>query len=320
MNIVEKLEQELDGRVDIPPADPKKIWLRFPCPFCGGNRAAVSHQLEWFTCYRCQREITVYSGNPGELVVNRFARQIARAVRRVKYAYGRWVESDQLESTARWFVFNYATGKEKINDGGMLADWEADFEGEPWRLDGKVQTALDRDLMNWAESEKRWKEKTRSAGDFSGDRADSHADTRSVSKGGTMRVRRRGRQYFRSSIPKGARLDRVYDPPRRDGRNMTPVNLGKLQRCELMRDGLGPIPGHCRWCNRAIADEAVSAYDRKYHNGKLDLADLEDISGEIPELTGDAWLSDVRPEDSGKRAATIQQDSAGTKADMTLVS
>lgn len=33
-----------------------------------------------------------------------------------------------------------------------------------------------------------------------------------------------------------------------------PFRLGELQRCELMRNGVGPILGHCRWCDKAIAD------------------------------------------------------------------
>jgi hypothetical protein len=33
-----------------------------------------------------------------------------------------------------------------------------------------------------------------------------------------------------------------------------PFDLGELQRCDLQRNGVGPILGHCKWCDKAIAD------------------------------------------------------------------
>jgi len=48
-----------------------------------------------------------------------------------------------------------------------------------------------------------------------------------------------------------------------------PFTLGELQRCDLQRNGLGPKRGHCKWCDRAIWDAAVTDDDRharKYTN------------------------------------------------------
>lgn len=46
---------------------------------------------------------------------------------------------------------------------------------------------------------------------------------------------------FESKPPKGADLH--HD---------TKLDLEELRRCDALRNGLGPIPGHCKWCNEVI--------------------------------------------------------------------
>jgi hypothetical protein len=166
---------------------------------------------------------------------------------KVKGSYGKWVEKDVALNQAYWLVFNYAAGKEEKNDGGMLDQWEADFDGEPWRLDGKVQSVLDRDLMNWGESEKTWKEKTHASGDMLGDGewTSPPIPGPDVLGGGPgLRLRQK---RARLTMDVGGTC---FAKPNLDG----PFDLGALKRCELQRNGGGPFAGHCKWCDRKIAD------------------------------------------------------------------
>lgn len=40
-------------------------------------------------------------------------------------------------------------------------------------------------------------------------------------------------------------------PPK--GTELTgPFELGEIKRCDALRNGLGPYPGHCRWCDLSI--------------------------------------------------------------------
>jgi len=46
-----------------------------------------------------------------------------------------------------------------------------------------------------------------------------------------------------------------------------PFNLGEMRRCELQRNGLGPEPGHCKFCDRVISDSVEQRWDRR--TGKM---------------------------------------------------
>jgi hypothetical protein len=169
----------------------------------------------------------------------------------VKYAYGKWVDEQDLENKARWFVYNYHAGKDARNDGERLAEWEAQYTDEPWRLDAKLQSVLDRDLMNWAKTEKTWKMKTHAVADMDRDRDAIREDrpnkddpVRPMDTGSAKPRRSRRGTYRNSEPPSGPGV--TCDLSNR------PVNLGELQRCELTRNGLGPVPGHCMYCDRAL--------------------------------------------------------------------
>jgi hypothetical protein len=251
LDIAERLRDRFGAQIEIPPRDPKNPWVRLDCPACKGDRAALNHGAGWFKCYRCKLDISARKlADPDAWAIERFRLQIERAVSKVKGSYGKWVEKDVALNQAYWLVYNYATGKEAKNDGGMLDKWEADFDGEPWRLDGKVQCVLDRDLMNWAESEKAWKEKTHASGDMCGDGDDGDDEIIAVpgpdvlGRGPGLRLRQK---RARLTMDVGGTC---FAKPNLDG----PFDLGDLKRCELQRNGGGPFAGHCKWCDRKIAD------------------------------------------------------------------
>ncbi len=59
----------------------------------------------------------------------------------------------------------------------------------------------------------------------------------------SQRIRVHSTKHFEGGIPKGTHLDGAY-------------NSGKLKRCELQRNGLGPIKGHCEWCDMLLAKKS----------------------------------------------------------------
>ena len=130
-----------------------------------------------------------------------------------------------------------------------------DFDGMPWRVDGKVQCVLDRDLMDWARHEKAWKEKTHAAGDMFNDDDSDQAPIPSAEELGE------GPGYKLRASRARIAMDTAgvcFARPNLDG----PFNLGDLKRCELMRNGVGPEPGHCVYCDRAIGDSVEGRWER----------------------------------------------------------
>ncbi len=256
VDIADRLRDEFGAQIEIPPRDNKNPWLRMNCPACQGDRAALSYGAGWFKCYRCHLDIPARKvADPDAWPVERFSLQIDRAVSKAKGSYGKWVDRDEAVNKACWLVCNYASGKEAVNDGGMLERWEADFDGEQWRLDGKVQSVLDRDLMNWAQSEKRWKEKTHAAGVMKGDGQGKDVVLPSpeiLGEGPGLGLRQRRARVIMDTG--GV----CFAKPDLDG----PFNLGDLKRCELQRNGGGPTAGHCKWCDRALGDSTEKRWDR----------------------------------------------------------
>lgn len=49
-------------------------------------------------------------------------------------------------------------------------------------------------------------------------------------------------------------MKNVSEPQTPKGVDFTdrPVDFGELKRCSLLRNGIGPISGHCKWCNKAL--------------------------------------------------------------------
>lgn len=274
MRIDEKLFRET-GCADIPLENKRKPWQRFDCPFCGHERAVINYAANWFQCWACGEKRSGYTSDEASLAVVRYSRQIDRAVAKVKKAFGGWlanVEDDEIIGKARWLVWNYAEGEKGTgNDAGMLYLWKLDCNAdeEPWRVEGKLQSVLDRDLTNWADGFRRWEEKHRdevSVGTLSpvdssasehgsegdGNEWNGESDNRpfiATGAGPGKHLRSREAEqvikygvkakYFCSREPKGTDFYNPYDS-------------GRLRRCELMRNGLGPVQGHCRWCDKAL--------------------------------------------------------------------
>jgi hypothetical protein len=269
MRIDQKLYSETGSRY-IPLENKRQPWQRLDCPFCEHKRAVISYAANWFQCWACGEKRSGYAGDTASLAVVRFARQIDKAVRKVKADFGDWLnhlDEDDVKNTARFYVWTYAEGEPgDPYDAGMLAKWETDYnaEEEPYRLEGKVQSVLDRDLLNWAEGLKRWKERNQLVGDTgsAGGSATSDDDFGDQAKtiisglvrpGVGYKLRYREAQnavkygigsgerntYFESKEPPGTRMS-------------GPMKYGELRRCDLMRNGAGPIPGHCPWCNKAL--------------------------------------------------------------------
>jgi hypothetical protein len=151
MRIDRKIYQET-GTSDVPLESKRKLWQRLDCPYCGHERAVINYSANWFQCWACGAKRSGYDDEA--LAVVRFGVQIDRAVRTVKDRFGNWLNGDEddIANVARWHVWNYSEGEPGGKVGaGRLAEWETECnaEDEPWRLGAKVQTVLDRDLMNW---------------------------------------------------------------------------------------------------------------------------------------------------------------------------
>jgi hypothetical protein len=171
MRIDRKIYQET-GTSNVPLESKRKLWQRLDCPYCGHERAVINYSANWFQCWACGAKRSGYDDEA--LAVVRFGVQIDRAVRTVKDRFGNWLNGDEddIANVARWHVWNYSEGEPGgKDDAGRLAEWETECnaEDEPWRLGAKVQTVLDRDLMNWASGQKRWKEHNQLSGDMQSD-------------------------------------------------------------------------------------------------------------------------------------------------------
>ena len=129
-------------------------WQRFPCPFCGKPRAVISYAIEWFKCFSCGEVVPDYAEAGGRLAY-RFGGQITYAVRNVCKKYGNWISGEDAEDM-RQYAYEVLAGFDK---SGELDDWESGVNGDPGRLDAYVFQALNGDLLNWAQSLRRRKER-----------------------------------------------------------------------------------------------------------------------------------------------------------------
>ena len=282
MRIDEALYRDTRCR-DIPP-NGRKQWQRMDCPYCGHSRAVISYEANWFQCWACGKQLSGLTSDPAALAVVRFTYQIDRAVRKIKADFGDWLgnfEDDWITGQAKWLVWNYAEGEPgKPNDAGMLPKWELDCnaEEEPWRLEAKVQSVLDRDMIDWAKGVKRWEEEHQyefAAGDvgleakFNSDDdsayQDDTKDKRRNSKGvnwdakpfvpaGGGAGKRLRNKSAEIAIKFGGSTSRYFYSKEPPGTNLNsgPFKPDPLRRCNLMRNGAGPIAGHCAWCNKTL--------------------------------------------------------------------
>lgn len=138
-----------------------KRWLRFPCPFCGGDRAAISYEVGYFECYHadCRERLSATGDNS---VVGRFRLQIRQAARNITADFPYLFRGERGFSEVR----NYAAERVMVYagsridgdaDAGMLDEWEADVMGNPDQLDRYVLRALNCDLKDYAKSKLRQK-------------------------------------------------------------------------------------------------------------------------------------------------------------------
>jgi ribosomal protein L37AE/L43A len=275
MRIDEKLYRETSSH-DIPLENKRETWQRLDCPYCGHKRAVINYGANWFQCWACGVKRSGYTEDSESLAIVRFARQIEKAVKKVKGSFGAWLNGseDEIANVAAYRVWNYSAGElgEKY-DAGKLPEWEAECnaEEEPWRLEAKVQSVLDRDMMDWARGQKRWKEHNQSVGSMLGDDTDqASAVTGLVTEGLGYRLREREANI---AVKYGIKYTHFCskEPP---GTKLTgPMNYGPLRRCDLMRNGVGPIAGHCPWCNKRLGlpttcpPEAIDLY----HDDDYDL-------------------------------------------------
>lgn len=126
---------------------PRK-WLRFPCPFCGKDRASINYALGLFACHHagCRKRIWARQANPDNWLSDRFQFQLSQAVSNVQGKYGQWVSGENAKDLwqhSRMMLTEY-------DRTGQLDSWEADVDGDPNQLDRYVLQALNGDLSNWA--------------------------------------------------------------------------------------------------------------------------------------------------------------------------
>lgn len=269
-----KLLAETGNYVDPPNG---KLWQRTACPFCGHARAVVNYDSDWFQCWSCGEKRSGYAEDQGSLAVVRYHRQIARAATKTKDKFGDWLnhmDQDDVENAARWFVWNYSEGEQGSgHDAGMLDTWETRYnaEKEPWRMDSLIQHVLDKDMLNWAEKVKGWKDAHKSNKDGYGQTVslvvgsvgavlgDATHGTDQGDKGQSVRgmvtegIGYQLRKKRATNAMKYGRTDVYYRSEEPPGTRVAgKMNYGPLKRCELTRNGAGPIAGHCAWCDKSL--------------------------------------------------------------------
>lgn len=156
------IEHAISARVNatlpLPDKHHPRKWIRFPCPFCGKDRAAINYRLDLFICYHadCRERIWARPVTADDYLVRRFVLQVEQAVRNTRGKWGGWIDehdAKDLEQFAWESVIQY-------DGNGQLDDWEAKLNGDPDQLDRFVLTALNRDLADWARALNRAKKRT----------------------------------------------------------------------------------------------------------------------------------------------------------------
>lgn len=148
--IASVIRERVGGNPALPESDesnPK--WLRFPCPFCGRDRAAINYRLNLFACYHADCMVTLSArhrnADPAGELAHRFQLQIDQAVRnrRVRLAANRMTgQTEDLRQYAYQRLIEY-------DQSGELDDWREQVKNDPDQLDRFVLQALNGDLGNW---------------------------------------------------------------------------------------------------------------------------------------------------------------------------
>ena len=115
IGIAEVLRGQVPG-AELPESsaeNPRK-WLRFPCPFCGKDRAAINYGLNIFTCYHVDCRVTLSTrpayADPAGYLADRFRFQIDQAIRNTRTKYGDWAGDLALRVEAGACVKDHRTG------------------------------------------------------------------------------------------------------------------------------------------------------------------------------------------------------------------
>jgi len=136
-----------------------KRWLRFPCPFCGGDRAAISYEVGYFECYRpdCRQRL---SATGDTSVVRRYWPQIEQAARnlaaRFPFLFRSEIALREAKNYAAERIVIYAADPiDGDADAGQLEEWTEQVKGNPDQLDRFVLQALNCDLLDYAKAKLR---------------------------------------------------------------------------------------------------------------------------------------------------------------------
>ncbi len=136
------IRREAGRDVDLPEDDGRR-WLRFPCPFCGKLRAAISYEIGLFKCFHADCDVKkLWVSRDDAETIRRFWLQIEQAVRNTKSKWGKWVSWSDLNQQARQFVIEYASS-------GLIDDWRYDLDGDETQVERYLLRELNCDLGNW---------------------------------------------------------------------------------------------------------------------------------------------------------------------------
>ena len=142
---------ELKRRIpnaDLPDPDPTNPdkWHRFPCPFCGKDRAALNYGVGMFRCFHDDCRVTIGpERRPADsALIARFEFQLIQAMRNFRRKYSGVVRrhNDDIWQFARLLVIQY-------DRAGKIDTWEADHSGDQNLVDRNMLRELTCDLFDW---------------------------------------------------------------------------------------------------------------------------------------------------------------------------
>lgn len=155
--IASVIRERVNGDLPDEPEDNRRKWIRFPCPFCGKDRAAINYALDLFICYHADCRVRIWARpvTADDYLVRRFVLQVEQAVRNTRGKWGQWIDRHDAEDLEQYAWLEVSGYDRK----GELDDWEAKVNGDPNQLDRFVLSALNRDLANWAKKLHRAKQR-----------------------------------------------------------------------------------------------------------------------------------------------------------------
>ena len=150
MKIADDIKRQIPN-ADLPEPDPTNPdkWHRFPCPFCGRERAAINYGVGMFRCFhdRCRVTIGPERRPADSALIARFEFQIIQAMRNFRRKFSGVVRrhNDDVWQFARMLVVEY-------DRAGKIDDWEADHSGDQNQIDRYMLRELTCDLFDWGKA------------------------------------------------------------------------------------------------------------------------------------------------------------------------